>query len=312
MTRRVARRDFLTLAGATVGLLRETVAGAAPTARERPTFILVHGAWHSSYCWCEVANQLRADGFRVIALDLPGHGLHARYPASYFTEGQSGFATEPSPLSGVTLNAAANAVIAALDRARGQTKPILVGHSLEGTIITRAAESAPELIGRLVYLTAFLPTLHPSPAALYELPEARTPYDAPLTVGEAARIGAIRFNPRGNIAYLRQLHSVFYHDVSEEQFLPFAAAMSPDLPLRLWTEEPQASAARWGSLKRTYIHCTEDHAIAPTLQLKMIADADRLTPENRTDVIEMASSHSPFASQVDRLTALMRRVAQNG
>jgi pimeloyl-ACP methyl ester carboxylesterase len=311
MNRRVARRDFLVMAGAVAGT-RSEAARAAPPVRERPTFVLVHGAWHSSYCWCEVANQLRLDGFRVAAIDLPGHGLHARYPASYFTEGQAGFDTEPSPLGDVTLDGAANAVIAALHIAQGPTKPILVGHSLGGTVITRAAELAPQLIGRLVYLTAFLPTRHPSPAALYQLPEARTPYDAPLTVGEADRIGAVRFNPRGNIAYLRELQSVFYHDVSEERFLPFAAAMSPDLPLRLWTDEPKASAARWGSVKRTYVHCTKDRAIAPALQLQMIADADRLTPGNRTDVIEMASSHSPFASQVDRLTALMRKLAPSG
>jgi pimeloyl-ACP methyl ester carboxylesterase len=279
---------------------------------ERPAFVLVHGAWHSSYCFSEVADRLRMEEFRVAAIDLPGHGLHARYPASYFTDSQAGFDTEPSPLSGITLDQTANAVIAALGRAQGVRKPILVGHSLGGTVITRAAELAPQLIGRLVYLTAFLPTRHPSPASLYQLPEARTPYDAPITVGEAVRIGAVRFNPRGNIAYLRELHSVFYHDVSEEQFLPFAAAMSPDLPLRLWTGEPRASAARWGSLKRTYVHCTQDRAIAPALQLKMVAEADQLTPENRTDLIEIESSHSPFASQPDRLIALLRKLAQNG
>jgi len=312
MNRRLARRDFLIIAGAVAGHPSERAAAAAAPVREPPTFVLVHGAWHSSYCWCEVANQLRADGFRVIAIDLPGHGLHARYPASYFTERQAGFDTEVSPLGDVTLDAAATAVIAALDHGQGRTKPILVGHSLGGTVITRAAELAPQLIGRLVYLTAFLPTRHPSPAELYQLPEARTPHDAPLTVGEADRIGAVRLNPRGNIAYLRRLQSVFYQDVSEERFLPFAAAMSPDLPLRLWTDEPKPSAARWGSLKRTYVHCTQDRAIAPALQRKMVADADRLAPDNRTDVIELASSHSPFASQADRLTALMRVLAQSG
>ncbi len=280
------------------------VVGAA--AREAPALVLVHGAWHSSYCWCEVAGLLRARGLRVVAVDLPGHGIHARYPASYFTEGQVGFDSEPSPLGGITLDAAARTVIAALEAVQGRAKPVLVGHSLGGAVITRAAEMAPQLIGQLVYLTAFLPTRIPSPAKLYALREARTAYDAPLTVGDAGRIGAVRLNPRGKIAYLRQLQSVFYQDVSEERFLPFAMAMSPDLPLLLWTEEPGVSMAKWGSLKRTYIRCTQDRAIAPALQAKMIADADNLTPRNRTVVIEIASSHSPFASQVGRLTVLLQ------
>jgi hypothetical protein len=160
-----------------------------------------------------------------------------------------------------------------------------------------------------VYLSAFLPTRHASPAALYALPEARTPYDAPLTVGDSQKIGAVRFNPRGDLGYLRLLQSVFYQDVSEAQFLPRVGAMSPDLPLRLWTDEPRASASRWGGLKRAYIHCSLDRAIAPALQRLMVADADRVTPDNRTQVMALASSHSPFASQVEPLVALLRGLA---
>ena len=40
---------------------------------EQPTIILVHGAWHGSWCWDEVASKLRDAGLKVIAVDLPGH-----------------------------------------------------------------------------------------------------------------------------------------------------------------------------------------------------------------------------------------------
>lgn len=40
---------------------------------ERPTILLVHGAWHGSWCWDDVAGKLRDSGFKVIAVDLPGH-----------------------------------------------------------------------------------------------------------------------------------------------------------------------------------------------------------------------------------------------
>lgn len=41
----------------------------------------------------------------------------------------------------------------------------------------------------------------------------------------------------------------------------------------------------------------------------MIADADRLAPDNRFKVEALDSSHSPFASQPDALAALLDRAA---
>lgn len=276
----------------------------APTA---DTFVLVHGAWHNSFCWCEVADGLRSAGHRVLAIDLPGHGIHARYPTSYFTAGQAGFATEASRVAAVTLDVAACAVVTALKSVGdGPRKPILVGHSLGGTVITRAAELAPEAIGRLVYLSAFLPTRVTSPAALYQL-LPQTPNR--LAVGEPDKLGAVRYNPRGDSSYLRELHAVFYQDVDFERFLPFAALLSPDLPLPLWVTENPVTAERWGRLPRTYIHCTEDRAISLALQRRMVADADLVTPRNPTRVHSLASSHSPFVACVAQLTALLGQQA---
>jgi pimeloyl-ACP methyl ester carboxylesterase len=309
---RIGRRQLLLLGGALAGAVAETAPAPAAAPDTHPHLILVHGAWHSSYCWRLIADRLRAMGLGVTAIDLPGHGLNARYPKSYFAERQAGFDSEPTPLGDITLEVAAAAVVAALEQHQGATKPILIGHSLGGAVITRAAEVAPQLVGRLVYLSAFLPTAQPSPAALYALPEARTAFDAALTIGDPAVIGAVRFNPRGNLEYLRSLQSVFYQDITEDRFLPFAGAMSPDLPLRLWTDAPSASAARWGRLKRTYIHCTLDRAIAPALQHRMVEDADRFTPGNRTSVMALASSHSPFASKVDELADALQGLARGG
>jgi pimeloyl-ACP methyl ester carboxylesterase len=306
MSNIATRRNFLRCTAATAATA--AVAIAKPARESQPqTFLLVHGAWHSSFCWTQVAAQLAAAGHRVVAIDLPGHGINARYPQSYFAEGQVGLDAEPTAVGSITLDSAAAAVITALQGLQGQAaKPTLVGHSLGGAVITRAAELSPQLIGRLVYLTAFLPTELPSPAALYQLREAQVEGRPDLTVGDPGRIGAVRFNPRGNIDYLRKLHSVFYQDVPFEQFLPYAVGLSPDLPLNLWAGENRVTVARWGRIARTYIHCTEDRAIPPALQLRMIADADSLTPTNRTHVIALKSSHSPFAACVDELVTVLR------
>jgi pimeloyl-ACP methyl ester carboxylesterase len=303
-----SRRAFLGLSSALSAAPYEPNEAANATERSGATYVLVHGAWHSSYHWYLLAERLRAAGERVIAIDLPGHGVNARYPESYFASGQRRLDTEPSPLRDVALDWAASSVVVALRLAQGLVKPVLVGHSLGGTVITRAAELAPELIGRLVYLSAFLPTRVHSPAALSDLPEAHNDREIPITVGDPVRIGAIRINPRGDLGYLRKLHSVFYQDVAFERFLPFAMALSPDLPWLLWAGENRVTQSRWGSLPRTYIRCTEDRAISPDLQSKMIADADDFAPKNRFQVLSLKSSHSPFVSSVAELSSMLQAV----
>lgn len=40
--------------------------------RTRPTFVLVHGAWHGGWCWADVAEGLQAQGHRCFAPTLRG------------------------------------------------------------------------------------------------------------------------------------------------------------------------------------------------------------------------------------------------
>src|SRR5262249_44374152 len=50
------------------------------------TFLLVHGAWHCALHWSSVAALLAGRGSRVRAIDLPGHGLKAKFRESYFRQ----------------------------------------------------------------------------------------------------------------------------------------------------------------------------------------------------------------------------------
>lgn len=38
-----------------------------------PTVVLVHGAWHGSWCWENIVDDLERSGIAVTAVDLPGH-----------------------------------------------------------------------------------------------------------------------------------------------------------------------------------------------------------------------------------------------
>jgi len=48
--------------------------------------------------------SLAGRGCRVLAIDLPGHGLKAKFPEAYLRQDLAALATEPSPLKDVTLD----------------------------------------------------------------------------------------------------------------------------------------------------------------------------------------------------------------
>src|SRR6266481_3595065 len=90
-------------------------------------YVLVHGACHGAWCWDDVAARLRAKGHRVITLDLPGHG---RRTAEVGRAGADTMALE------------------------GISRGIVVGHSMGGLVIPKAAELAPARVAHLVFLAA--------------------------------------------------------------------------------------------------------------------------------------------------------------
>jgi pimeloyl-ACP methyl ester carboxylesterase len=306
---RVERRHLLKggLIAATAGAIGTAAPAVAASPRAPKTYVLVHGAWHNAQHWQPIATRLSTLGHPVVALDLPGHGLHARFPKAYISGDSAGLPKEASPVRDISLDDAAGNVVAAL-RALGDANVVLVGHSVGGTVITRAAELAPEYVGRLVYLTAFVPVGLASPAAYGALPEFRTGYGEGLFIGNPAEIGAVRINPRGDGAYLRQLHEAYYNDVAYDDFLPYATALTPDLPVSFWISEVKVTRERWGRIPRTFIRCTQDRALALAVQDRMIADADRYTTDNRFEVETIATSHSAFAAAPDALAAILAKL----
>ncbi|TQF17973.1 alpha/beta fold hydrolase [Myxococcus llanfairpwllgwyngyllgogerychwyrndrobwllllantysiliogogogochensis] len=305
------RRDLMKTALLGAGMLPMQGALAAASERgkqPRRSFLLVHGAWHNALHWARLTEALSARGHQVVAINLPGHGLNARFPSAYVTGDAAKLLEERSPQADLTLEDCAVAVVTALEKLRqgaGGTKPVLVGHSVGGAVITRAGELAPQHIGRLVYLSAYCPLRLGSPSGYNELPEARTGYGETLFLGDPGKLGAVRINPRGGTDYLEALREAYYQDVPLADFLPFALSLTPDLPLSLWTAKVGATPARWGRIPRSYLRCTQDRALAPALQALMIREANAFTPGNAFTVESLEASHSPFASQPEALAALL-------
>ena len=103
---------------------------------EKPTFLLVHGAWQSAATWDLVRPKLEASGYSASAVELTGLENSALLTAAVDLE------THIQDLTNAS-NAVAGEVI-------------LLGHSYAGMIITAATERARN-IKQLIYVDAFVP-----------------------------------------------------------------------------------------------------------------------------------------------------------
>ena len=96
-----------------------------------PTLVLVHGAWHGSWCWEQLVEAL--GDLPVRTVDLPSAG------------------DDPATLGDLYADAAAvRSVLAGID---GPT--VVVGHSYGGAVVTEAVTAGSGVV-RVVYLCAFL------------------------------------------------------------------------------------------------------------------------------------------------------------
>ncbi|MDU8913883.1 alpha/beta fold hydrolase [Aestuariicoccus sp. MJ-SS9] len=230
--------------------------------------LLVHGSAHGAWCWRKLLPQLTARGHKARAIDLPSHG------------------DDPTPLTDVTLDRYAQAILDALD---GPT--MVVGHSMGGYPISRAAEMDPSRIAHLVYLCAYVPW---PGMGLVDM-RKRAPRQ-PL-------MKAVRLAEDGQSFTIDPAHAreVFYHDCSDADVAFAIDHLCPQAVLPQAT--PVELGANWESVPRSYVICAEDGAIPSEFQHTMAAD---FPPER---VHEMPTSHSPFLSDPEGLADLIDHIA---
>lgn len=121
------------------------------------TFVLVHGAWHGSWCWERVVPELEKRGHNALTVDLP--------------------IADPAAGIDAYVEAVAEVLAEAGDDA------VLVAHSLSGLIAPVVADRHP--VGRVIYLGAMLPV--PGDTVLERLEPERilaTDFMPSLEIGE--------------------------------------------------------------------------------------------------------------------------------
>lgn len=101
--------------------------------RRAPPVLLVHGWGASIYMWRDWFAPLAASGYRVVALDLPGHGL----------------SDKPADAGRYRLDALVS-VLREVIAIAGLRRPHVVAQSMGGTIALELALSRDPALGRLV------------------------------------------------------------------------------------------------------------------------------------------------------------------
>lgn len=230
------------------------------------TFVLVHGAQHGAWCWHKVVPRLEAQGHDVVTFDLPAHGI------------------DTTPPGEVTLDDYVDRTVEMVD---DQNEPAtLVGHSMAGAVITRAAEKRPVGIETLVYLSAILPR---DGTSLFEMGQAEENADS--LVGQNMIVDEDR-----GIADLPDdaIREAFYADCTNEDVALARALLRPE-PLDPFHAPISTTEDGFGSVPRVYVETLEDNAVTPAYQASMYTDRPCEA------VYTLETSHSSFLSAPDAL-----------
>ncbi len=226
-------------------------------------FVLIHGSWHGGWCFDEVAALLRAGGHTVVAPTLPGMGGSEAELRAVTLQGWGDFAAAQCRELKVQL---------------GGAPVVLGGHSRGGIVVSTAAETDPTAMDALVYICAMMLPDGMSRAEFKALEEPTPAFDALIskvhdgagTVVDPALAGPVfaQLSPPDLVAAALPRLLTEPHGPRSQ-------------PLRL-------TDARWGSLPRTYLECTQDRTIPIASQRLM----QQMSPGAK--VVTLDSDHSPY------------------
>ena len=194
---------------------------------QKPTIVLVHGAFAESASWNGVIERLQAQGYDTVAV--------------------------ANPLRSLTIDATyVRDVIVGLGR-----PVVLVGHSYGGMVITEAASNNDAVLA-LVYVGAFAPSTGDSALSL----SGKFPGS---TLGEA--LAGYPVSTGGNELFIRTeaFHHQFAADVPDETAALMAATQRPVTEASL-SEGLPTDAPAWKQIPSWFVYGDEDLNIPAELQ----------------------------------------------
>lgn len=231
---------------------------------KKSTYLLIHGAWHTHWCWQYITPVLKELGHEVFDPDLPGHGANKMD----FTD-----------ITLATYVETITQLIISID------KPVvLLGHSMAGVIISQIAENIPRAIKQLIYINGFIPENNSS--LLQEAQQSDSP-------GISKQLA---MNPKKNEIILKKTAATkkLLFNCCNHQDAELGMSLLQNEPLQPFSDTIKISPENFGRVKKLYIACLQDHVLP-------IKDQKRMAERARCKIIYIDTDHSPFFSAIDTL-----------
>ncbi len=233
------------------------------------TYLLLHGAMRGAWLWDRVVPLLEKGGATAIAYDLPGHGKRV--------------AERP----GVDMSAYIDDVVSYIKK-RDLSDLVLVGHSMSGIIISKAAEEVPERIRHLVYLAAVVPQ---NGDALIDLLTKERQESLRKLEGKATEL----FGP------LDALRPNYFTDQEGADKDFYLRQLTPQ-PLAVFFEKIPLTSFPGLKIPKTYIMGLRDKALPPELTREF---AERLGVKP----IEIDAGHDMMVVRPEEVAEILLRVS---
>ena len=234
-----------------------------------PAILLVHGLVSDRSTWDRAATGFAAAGFRVLAPDLLGHG------------------TSDKPPDGGYHLTDFSASLHGLLQERGIGSVTVIGHSLGGAIAMQLAHDQPELVNRLVLVSAggLGRQVHPvlraatlpgarrllklavnrRTAVLYRAPRLhRSLRLSPEVVSNLSRAGRGLVSPTGRDAFFQTLHNAINPAGQRGSMLELEYLATALPTLIVWSRDDPVVPVE---------HAHQTHAYLPNSRLEIFEGA---------------------------------------
>jgi pimeloyl-ACP methyl ester carboxylesterase len=269
-----ARKVAIGAAGLSVLIGLAGVAGPAIAgtnllhAKEKPTVVLVHGAWADGSSWDKVTEKLQHDGYKVVV--------------------------PPNQLSGVAGDTAS--LKAYLSTISGPV--VLVGHSYAGMVITNAA-SGDKNVKALVYVDAYIPDKGDTVLSLTSAKPGSVFAAAPQTVFNFVPIPGVTTPGVANLFVKPELYGKAFagKSLSAKEVAVLAARQRPLASSAL--DEKSETTPAWKAIPSWSVIGKQDAVIPAAEQVVMSKRAKAHTVEVNAPHLSMVTAPNTVTRQIE-------------
>ena len=224
-------------------------------ATNKPTIVLVHGAWADGSSWDAVTRALQAQGYTVLV--------------------------PPNLLRGLTDDAA---YIASFLAQRTSGPVVLVGHSYGGAVITNAGAAGD--VRALVYVNAFMPDEGETVVQILEGSNSALGVADPTTIFDIAGYPGAPEGAAEVFLKPEVVHSSFAPDLPEADRWTIVASQRP---ASLVANVTPSGAPAWKTLPSWAVIGTDDRVIPVDVLRRMAARAGSAVSELSASHVSMVS-----------------------